>query len=99
MNACGTHTHTQQRVHGVKRWLRRFFGEISASYFTSTVRVCSYLQLRPEGISGTQMHLLKPGESAMKHSDSYVVITNKKCNTFTMCENTEEHLMSGSVPA
>lgn len=35
----------------------------------------------------------------MKNSDSYVVITNKSFNTFTMCENTEERLMSGNVPA
>lgn len=34
----------------------------------------------------------------MKNSDSYVATTNKQFNTFTMCENTEEHLMSGSEP-
>lgn len=60
--------------------------------------MCSYLQLQPEGISGSQMHLITQGELATENSDSYVVITNKSFNTLTMCENTEERLMSGSVP-
>lgn len=34
----------------------------------------------------------------MKNSDSYVVITNKSFNTFTMCENTEQRLMLGNMP-
>lgn len=60
--------------------------------------MCSYLQLWPEGLSGTQMHLITQGELATKNSDSYVAITNKSFNTFTMCENTEERLMSGNAP-
>ncbi len=90
--------HKENRVQRVQQWLSRFFGKISASYFTSTLRMCSYLQLQPEGISGTQMHLITQGELAMKNSDRYVVITHKSFNTFTMCENTEERLTSGNVP-